>query len=541
MEQIQQQEKEITISFDIKYFEKFALPILIIVSLVMLLWVTFNSNVIFGDESFHAHSSRWIAKNLEIPKFIPLYGAELYKLAYTKYIAAHAIFAGLFYAFGLNEAVVKFFVPFISVMTAIVIYRFVKNYFSEKIAYLSFFVFINMPLFLTYSVVYYSDVFLMFFLVLAIYFFFESVQKNSLKYAVVAGVFTALSILTKQTGIALLALFVLWFAYRVVFRKDLKMLKPLGIIVTLVIVLVSPWFIRNFVFFETIGCGYPFFSSALCRQGPEHIESSLARTPGGGGTDATLAQFGLLNFVDFSYSRTMFLFALIGLFYLLVRKTDADKFGLALFLIFVLFLAQQTLIVGTYRVEDFAREFLPSVIPLVVGISVFIGATYEILSKYHKILGIAFVIAIIYISLFGFYNPIDRNSQISGGVGKAETMKAVKQFVPGFYEGARWIRENTQPNANLLSLWTHQTVYTTERNSYWPEQQYELIFGTNNQTTVDKLKEFGFDYIFIQKWSIADGLYYQNYPVSFINFLNNNNETFTKTFENNEVMIYKVN
>ncbi len=545
MEQTQQagdKGKEIEINFDMKTLEKFILPAMIIVSMGILLWVTFGSNIIFGDESFHAGSSRWIAKNVEIPKFVPLYGVDLYKLAYSKYIAAHISVASILYAFGINEAIIKFFIPLVAVMTAIVMYQFIKNNFSKRIAYLSFFVFVSIPLFLTYSVTYYSDIFLMFFLMLAIYFFFEGMQKNNLKYILLTGVFTALSILTKRTGIVLLILFSLWFLYKFLYKKDLKILKPLLIIATITIILVLPWFARNFVLFETVECGYPFFSGRLCTQGPVQSAIELERTPNSSGTDATLVNFGMIpNFTEFAYSNILFSLGLIGITYLLIRRTEADMFAIALALMFMILLGQQTFVVGSYRVEDFAREFLPSVIPLVIGISVFADAAYEFLIKYNKLFGIAFIVAILYISLFGPYNPLDKNSQVAGAVSKAWIMKSVKQFSPGFYEGSGWIRENTQPNANVLSLWTHQTVYTTERNSYWPQSDYQEIFGTNNQTSVDAMKRYGFDYIYVQKWSIADGLFYQNYPLSFINFLNNNNETFTKTFENNEVMIYKVN
>src|SRR3989304_8658096 len=121
------------------------------------------------------------------------------------------------------------------------------------------------------------------------------------------------------------------------------------------------------------------------------------------------------------------------------------------------------------------------------------------------------------------------------------TMKAVKQFSPGFYEGSRWIKDNTPPDAIVLSLWTHQTVYTTERNAFWMTDDLVGILTFNNQTTVDLLKKNGFDYVFVQKWSITEGAYYQGYPSSFITFLNGDSKNFNKTFENAEEITYKVN
>src|SRR3989344_4199095 len=123
---VQSDEKTFEISLEIKNFEKFILPIRIIVVFGILLWATWGSNIIFGDEGLHAHSARWIAQNLEIPKFIPLYGADLYDLANTKYIGAHISVASFFYAFGFSEALLKFLLPLVAVMPSIVMYLFVK-------------------------------------------------------------------------------------------------------------------------------------------------------------------------------------------------------------------------------------------------------------------------------------------------------------------------------------------------------------------------------------------------------------------------------
>jgi len=516
------EQKSVEIKFDFKHPEKIGLILAILIFLVMNWWVMFSSNIIFGDEAYHTHESRWIAQNLEIPKYVPLYGTDLHRLADTKYISSHIFFASLFYVFGFSEFLVKLFVPLLTLFSSIVIYRFVKNYISQKLAFVSIFIFHSFPTLATYSVLYYSDIFLLFFISLSIYFFHDYLKKGSVKYLILTGVFTGFAILSKMSGFILIFLYLIWL----VWKKDVKLVKGLVIISLFATIISVPWFIRNFSFFDTPGCGFPIFPSQKCSEGPaENIQ--LERTPSAVGSEAGIMRMGLLNYVDFAYSINLFLIFLMGLIYVILKKEEIDKFVLAIFLSLFVLLIWFASDVATYRAEDFARQMLPAVIPLGVISFVFVNSFYEFLTKYHKVFGIIFIIIILY-------------ATVTTAKSKADTMIIVKQFSPGFFEGARWIRENTEKDDMILSLWTHQTVYTTERKSFWPQSQYVSIFTKNDQTAVDTLKANGFDYIFVQKWSITDGQFYQGYPLAFINFLNSNNQSFSKPFENQDVIIYKV-
>ena len=120
-------------------------------------------------------------------------------------------------------------------------------------------------------------------------------------------------------------------------------------------------------------------------------------------------------------------------------------------------------------------------------------------------------------------------------------MISVKKFSAGFYEASNWIKANTPQDSILLSLWGHQTAYTTERKTYWvTPKDAGIVLASRNQTGIDTMKKYGLDYIFVQKWSIYQGDYYQGYPDAFVNWIASN-PAFTKEFENAETVVYKIN
>ena len=51
-------------------------------------------------------------------------------------------------------------------------------------------------------------------------------------------------------------------------------------------------------------------------------------------------------------------------------------------------------------------------------------------------------------------------------------------------------------------------------------------------TVLDGLKSAGMSYVFIQKFSLSDIPYQASIPVSFVQFLENNPDTFENIFEN---------
>lgn len=516
-------EKEVEISLEVKRPESYLLLGVLVGVLVLELWVTFGSNVIFGDEGFHTHMARWLAQNLEIPSYIPLYGTELYQLSYTRYFGAHITVGSLFFVFGFSEFLLKLFLPLISIMGAIVFYKFANEFISKKLAFLASLFYLSFPVFVTYSVLFYSDTILMFFITLSIYFFYKSYKEGDIRMAILTGIFTGFSIITKKAGFVLPFIYVLWFLW----KYNVKKLNLYFTIATIALLIIGPWYMRNFLIFNTPLCGFPGFPTNLCERTPtDPAYTNVERVPAAGGTDVPLLQMGLVNFIDFAYSLPLFVISIFGIIYIFLRKREVDKFIMFLILVLIFILGQQSWGGAEYRTEDFARYMVPSIIPLALVGYIYSAAVYNLLSKYHKFLGVIFIAAVLFFSFSAIKS-------------KADVMRSVKQFSTGFFEGSKWIKENTPEDSIILSLWTHQTVYTAQRQSYWPQELYIPIFTYENETSVQMIKENGFDYIFVQKWSIVEGPFYQGYPASFVSWLDSS-VSFEKAYENSDVLIYKV-
>jgi len=535
-------EKEIDIKFQIKNMDRIALIAVIAVFFGINLWVTFSSNIIFGDEAFHTHSSKWMAKTGEIPKYIPLYETDIHKQAYTKYVSSHILMAGLFSVLGFSEFLVKLIMPLLSLLTAIILYLLARKHFPRKTAFLIIPIFLGFPAIATYSVLFYADIFLLFFASLATYFMYEAFEKrqetdssgsvssflSDKKYFILTGIFTGLSMLAKKSGFILLPMIILWYLYLRSKEKSPLLFRSTILAVVIALVISGPWFARNLSLFGTVECGFPVFSDQACKIEPGETGQRLDRLPNVGSTEQTLLQYGLTNYIEFSYSLILFFLAVCGLFLVFVRRNKLDRFAILMFITFGLLLTYFAADVAFYRVEDFSRQMLLSILAFGFLSFLFIDEIINTANKHHKHIGVIVILVVLFISF-------------SSAKAKGEVMISVKKFSAGFYEASNWIKANTPQDSILLSLWGHQTAYTTERKTYWvTPKDAGIVLASRNQTGIDTMKKYGLDYIFVQKWSIYQGDYYQGYPDAFVNWIASN-PAFTKEFENAETVVYKIN
>ncbi|MEM5871152.1 MAG: hypothetical protein QXX04_02220, partial [Candidatus Aenigmatarchaeota archaeon] len=114
---------------------------------------------------------------------------------------------------------------------------------------------------------------------------------------------------------------------------------------------------------------------------------------------------------------------------------------------------------------------------------------------------------------------------------KLEIMKRVKAFSEYFFEACEYIKERTEKNTTLMSLWGYRVLYACERN----------IGGTadlrlsNNSTFINELaKKFGIDYFFVEKFSIdpLNRNLSERYNLDWVKLLLNSKEYFEIFYEN---------
>jgi len=495
----------------------------------MELQVTFNNPIVFGDESYHARISQYIAEEVEYPAWSPLGGTELFKTSFAAPPLWHTLIASFLYLFGFNEIFIRFLPPFVTFLTGLAVFLLGKELYDEKIGFIASIIAITIPSFATYSVLIYTDALVTLFMTMFFLLFCLYIKRGGKIYSILSGIFGAFAFLTKPSGIAVYIFIFLAFVYELI--KKRKFYEPLKkyFILSLILILVpSTFFLRNFFYYKTPMCaGIPFINRVLdvsgCAIGEFEGKYKYAGITEQAGTEQSIYRMGLTNYLNFAYGELVVLgirlpwviLALFsGLFVVLSKRDKSDIFVLLMLSIVLLIF-----LTSTGRAEDTARYTLiwSPFIALLAG--KWFSGIYEFIKEYQKYIAlIVFIIVVIlsYINLKG----------------KLDVMAQVKQFSPSFFEACDWIKENTAKDAVISTFWSSRALYNCQRNSAGAPADLRLSDDVNY--TLSVAKQYGTTHIFIQKFSIDPQNRHlkEKFDLDFVNLLEAHPEYFKKVYEN---------
>lgn len=524
--------KEITV--EIKNPEIWIILAFLAIVLAVELQVTLTSPIVFGDEGYHTRMAQYIAQEKEYPVWTPFEGSKLQREGFSRPPLWNILEGSFYFLFGFNDVIVKFLTPFIATMLiGLAVFLLVKRTYGSNVALITTILTVTIPSFVTYSVLVYDAVLLAFYFVLFIFTLILAVKTNEKKYWIVSAVFAALAYLSKGSGIAIFPFFALVFFY--LWMKDRKVIKTFLISFCVAMLFLAPFLVKNYYYFKTPDCRLPFFGQGGCKidnyQGKLQFSGRTQQT----GTEQNIFTIGLTNYVQFAYG----VFWIIGLSFLaglvifFVRKEPSD-------VLILLMLAMLTVVIAeSYtRAEDTARASL-SWVPFIALLSAtFLKEVYDLIKRhYARLAAIVFVFVILY-GLFGIgiqgnglfdklfgYNVVQNGQEqhVSG-------MKDVKQFSPLFFEACDWVKTNVTKDALIMTVWGHHVAYNCQRNTFGDVA--DIVLGTNINSTLSIAKAHGITHIFVQKFSISTQALQETYPVSFVDFLENNSDHFKKIFEN---------
>ncbi len=517
--------------------KKWVLLSFLITVLFLELGVTLNSPIAFGDEGYHVTVARWMGTNIEYPQYTPLHGSALQPERFNRLPMWNLTEAAFYMLLGFNDLIIKFLMPFLSLMTGVLVYTFVKKIYSEDVALISSIITVSIPSFVTYSLVFYTTVPFVFFFSFALLSFLYLIKSSDRRFWILTGLFSGFAILTNVAGLFLPILFVLAGFFVTVKRRNLPAIiystRRYGTLVLIILVIISTWLIRNVVTYPNSGCSniqQILFGSCPTEQSYTSTYSFAGRTAEVG-TETGIIQMGLVPYIKFAYgfySSDVYVNAigvgfipftfLAGIFILLMRRNNFDLVLVSSVLIFfMLFYQVGGLFSG--RAEDTARYFLNAVPLVAIVAGNYFGYVADLVSKYRNVV---FVVAVLFVMFASFTSMAQ----------KTETMKDVKRFSPTFFEICNWVKNTLPQDATLFSLHTYPTMYNCERKAVWETPDKADIVLSNNKTLVgQRLKENGINYIFVQKFSLSNTPYGQTYPISFVQFLENNNDSFEKVKE----------
>lgn len=512
-------ETEITI--DVEKIKFLIFLIFISVIAFLELSVTLNTPIAFGDEGLLTAISRWMGTRLDYPVYMPQVGTNIYKNGFFR-APLFNIFQGSFYfLFGFNDVFAKFLVPFLGFLTALVVYALVSKIYSHDVALMAGVITVAIPSFITYSILLYSDMLLTLFVSLTIFTTLLAFKSNRRKYILLAGVFGGLSILADAAGFVTLPFLFLALVYDVFKKRNLKnVLRFWFPAITIFVIIVASLFIRNLVYYKTISCQFPnILNTKYCYIYPNYTpQYSFGSSSSAGPQSIEFLTQGIIGYFTFSYGYFYFipLLAIAGLVLAAYRRDPIDFLLITSLIVFLLIFYQSL----PGRTEDMARNLVSSTAVIAVLAAMYANEIGEFLKKYNRVL---IWVVIFFVLSLSFLMARDKiNSLIS-----------VKQFVPSFFEACNWIKQNTPQDSIILSFNTAPTIYNCNRQAQWDlTDQPDILLSQNTTLMKDRLKANGFNYIFVQKFSITSQKVSAGYWTGFIDTLTANPDSFKVVFEN---------
>ncbi|MGC9200461.1 MAG: ArnT family glycosyltransferase [Candidatus Aenigmatarchaeota archaeon] len=506
-------------------------PILLLLIALLTLFFYYELKVVlstpisFGDEGFHTSMARYIARNLEYPKYIPFEGSVLSRDGFYRPPLWNFLLASFFFIFGINEIIAKILTLIITFFLGLITFVLVKRISNEIVAFFASILLVSFQSVITYTVLFYYADLLLFFTTSSFLSFLIYIKESNKRFLILSAIFASLGLLTNQFALTLYAIYFIYFLLEF-FRekKYFNTVKEYLPAFLLLILIPSGYLIRNILVYKTPICfSIPIigkiFNTSNCSlkefQGKYNFVGQAIPI----GTEASAFSIGFMNYLDFAYANTFltilpFLASLV-LFYL--RK---DKISTIIFItlfIFIVLLSE----IGKGRAEDAARYTLGFASFVAFVSAFFYNELYEFLYKYHKYLGYILIFAIVVFSIYTVRNRLD-------------TLYNVKTWDPSFFEACKWIKENTLPNETISTIWGHNGAWCSDRNMGPAFADILLSYDLNY--TLKILKENKIEYLWIQKNSI-DPLnrgYADNYPSKFIEMLINNPKYFVKVYENGQ-------
>ncbi len=515
-------EKEITL--ELKKPEIAVLLVFLTFILVLELQVTFGTPISFGDEGFHTRMGQWIAQNVEYPVWVPFTENAVSRASFERQPFWNILEAGFFFILGFNEGIVKFLVPMISMLIGIAVYLFATKFYNWRVGLIAAVIIATVPSLVTYSVLFYTDILITFFMVMFLYTFSLSVKTGRRLHMMTAGVFGALVFMTKLTGYVVYAFVALIFLYYFVKQKKFfSLIKKYSPLFLMLILIPSTFFIRNYRYYETPVCyGIPIISSVtdklLDRSGcledtfePQYEYEGRTEQIG---SEADVFRMGFVNYLTFAYGNIWFVvFAIFaGVFLILSKIGKIDKILLIMLLLYI-----PLFFITTTRAEDTSRYALMWLPVFSIVAAKYLAAVYSFIKKYQKYLALVIFILVLY---FGYQNAAP----------KLAGMAQVKQFSPLFFEACDWVKENTPENSLLSTVWTYRAAYSCQRRVIG--SMADMALSNNVTHILSTTKKVGISHIFIQKFGLSEQSLSEKYPISYVQLLENNPDHFKKIFEN---------
>lgn len=507
--------------------------------------LTLNSPIAFGDEGYHVSIAREMGENREYYVYNPLQGTDAQDVQYNRPPLWNMIEASFYMIFGFSDTLVKILVPLMSMLTGLVVYSFGRKLYSENVGIIAAILTVTIPSFVTYSILFYTTVPFTFFASIALFSFMYAAKIHSRKYLLVSAIFSGLAIMANIAGLFMIMVMLFYGIYEVLRSKRLMLnVKRYGIPIIIAILIVSPWIARNVAEFYVPGCTsiQAIIQGSCSTPSTYAAQYEFTSRTNQGGTEIGILAMGIPQYLQFAYGfgvdqiilGSVFLtfiisvigfsfvpfIALGGLFLAIKRKINTDVVLVLAALVFALIFYQIGGLSVDGRAEDLSRYFVVAVPMMSLLGAMYFEEMTKLARRYQNHAMIAVMVIVLVIGLTSLTQKLD-------------TMEFVKQFSPAFFQACDWIKTNTEADSTLMSLHVYPTIYNCDRQAEWEMPDKADILLSNDLSLIDeRMKVNGFDYIFVQKFSMSYEPLGQAWPISFVQLLEANPDKFQKVYEN---------
>ncbi len=375
------------------------------------------------------------------------------------------IIAGFFFL-GLGETSVRLFILIASIASLPLIYGIGKRFFDKNAAIFSSAIFAVFWSFSFYSHRILVEVFVVLLWLATIFTFFNAYFNNkNWKHFALAGIFLGLSFLMKFSSWVL----VLILAVYLVTTEKMKIFKNKKVILFYLssLLTVIPYFLYNYMIYR-----HPlaFLLWATGTRGQEQFSFLVSISA------QTLFSVRIMYLVFVVLFIVGLLISLSHLFLLYnkiaIKKSNSNKYyfillWLILCLIFFGFFVIDVGFQGPFD-ERYYFIFYPALFLLAGKGCSFV---YDIIKKYHKVLALIIILAIL--GLGAYQNIIHAN----------QTIEVKKDSYLQLKQAGEFVGENTNPEDIIFVLEEQAEI------SYYSERNYVHIWGDNETTLLEKIKE----------------------------------------------------
>jgi hypothetical protein len=391
-----------------------------------------------------------------------------------------------------NDIVPKFIHFFFALLTAWLIYHYLKRRTSIPYALLGVVFFLSIPIIVKLSITVYVDLGLIFFSTASLLLVLKWVEEGFRpRFLLLSALFCGLAAGTKYNGLitlSLLTFFVPFLYSRYVPNSRPGFFKAAGygiLFFSVALLVFSPWMIRDYLW--TNNPLYPLYDHLFNPHNDIHRQaiglfayrSLLYHETWGEMLLLPVRVFfqgqdGNPQYFDGKLNPFILLFTLLA-FYRIKNDTLALKAEKKVFLFFSVLFFLTAFFTSGLRIRYLSPIIPPLVILSILGVKKIVDSVLALRPRYTRNIGITVAFLIISFSLwlnthyiFTQYRYVDPCSYLSGRVSRDHYIERYRREYPVL----KYTNENLRPNAKILFVFMGQRGYYCDR-----EYVFDMVFN----------------------------------------------------------------